>query len=115
MILYIAEPTWSEVVHEIGRRLDAMLGHGHISLERHRAMLSETLRLLAYRITIVPADEYREYEAAARARIPRDPNDWPTVAVALALDAGIWTSDYDFFGCGVPVWITETLMTQLDT
>ncbi len=37
----------------------------------------------------------------------------PTVALALALDCGIWTNDRDFFGCGLPVWVTETLRAHL--
>lgn len=53
------------------------------------------------------------YEGGKR-RIPRDPNDAPTVALALALDCGIWTNDNDFFGCGVPVWTTETLLLHLE-
>jgi hypothetical protein len=56
---------------------------------------------------------YGAYEAEARDRIPRDPNDWPTVALALARGIGIWTVDQDFFGCGVPVWTTVTLRTHL--
>ncbi len=64
-------------------------------------------------LTIVPETEYSEYEAAARDRIPQDPNDWPTVAVALAHNVAIWTIDRDFFGCGVPVWTTDTLLTHL--
>ena len=113
--LFIAVPTWSEVEHEIRRRLDAMLEHGQISPARRESLCDETVRLLPENVTVVPETEYSEHEGVARARIPRDPNDWPTVALALALDAGIWTNDYDFFGCGVPVWITETLSPHLDT
>ncbi|MBK5292740.1 MAG: hypothetical protein JJE04_13815 [Acidobacteriia bacterium] len=32
----------------------------------------------------------------------RDPEDWPILAAALALDCPIWKEDTDFFGCGVP-------------
>ena len=51
----------------------------------------------------------------ARRRIPSDPRDAPTVAVGLTLDCGIWTGDRDFFGCGLPVWTTETLQLYLET
>lgn len=44
----------------------------------------------------------------------RDPNDWPAVACALALTAGIWTNDNDFLGTGVATWTTETLQLWLD-
>jgi len=39
----------------------------------------------------------------------------PTVALALALDCGIWTTDNDFLGCGLPVWTPETLLLHLET
>jgi len=29
----------------------------------------------------------------------RDPEDWPILAAALALDFPIWTEDTDFFEC----------------
>jgi predicted nucleic acid-binding protein len=45
----------------------------------------------------------------------RDPGDAPTLALALTLDCGIWTSDHDFFGCGMPVWSTETLLWYTQT
>lgn len=111
--LYIAATTWSEVEHEVGRRMRAMVVHGRLSSVRFDEVYSGTLLGLRRQITIVSAAAYQEFEVEARARVPRDPNDWPTVAVALALDAGIWTHDYDFFGCGVPVWITETLLAHL--
>ena len=34
-----------------------------------------------------------------------------TVALALVLKAGIWTSEQDFLGCGLPTWTTETLIS----
>jgi hypothetical protein len=37
----------------------------------------------------------------------------PRVALALALECGIWTADRDFFGCGVAVWTTDTLAQYL--
>jgi len=115
LILYITPPTWSEVTHELGRRLDAMVLHGRIEPVEREPMLRETILGLSQIVTVVPEAEYGEHEAAAKDRIPRDPNDWPTVALALSLGIGIWTNDYDFFGCGVPVWTTQTLLTHLAT
>ena len=111
--LYITVPTWSEVEHEIGRRLDGMLRRGRIELADRGRMFDRAMALLAENLTIVTAEEYGQYDTEARDRIPRDPNDWPTVALALKLGIGIWTRDDDFFGCGVPVWTTETLMTHV--
>jgi predicted nucleic acid-binding protein len=111
--LYVTPPTWSETVHEIGRRLDAMVRHGQVLPSRRDLALAEAMALLSEKVTVVTEDEYGGHEAEARDRIPRDPNDWPTVALALSLGCGIWTNDQDFFGCGVPVWTTETLLTHL--
>lgn len=87
--------------------------HGRIGPVEHEPMFNEAILTLSQSITVVPEAEYGEHEAAARDRIPRDPNDWPTVALALSMGIGIWTNDYDFFGCGVPVWTTQTLLTHL--
>jgi predicted nucleic acid-binding protein len=55
-----------------------------------------------------PAPGYSKYEAEARARIERlDPDDWPVLAAALALNCPIWTEDKHFFGVGVPTWTTD--------
>lgn len=62
---------------------------------------------------IVFQDIYGLLETVARRRIPRDPNDWPTVALALALNAHIWTYNGDFLGCGVATWTTETLLAEV--
>ncbi len=64
-------------------------------------------------IEVVPGDAYRAMELIARSRVPRDPKDWPTVALALTLQAGILTGDKDFLGCGCPTWTVETLMAEL--
>lgn len=87
--------------------------HGRIEPVEREPMFVETILTLSQSIKVVSEAEYGEHEAAARDRIPRDPNDWPTVALALSMDIGIWTNDQDFFGCGVPVWMTETLLTHV--
>ncbi|NEN88696.1 MAG: DNA-binding protein [Okeania sp. SIO3H1] len=82
-----------------------------------RATVSQSLGALGLinnRITTFPLYDYQSFEAEARKRIPRDPNDWETVALALALPAAIWTEDYDFFGCGCPTWTTQTLLLQIN-
>lgn len=113
--LYIAVPTWSEVVHEIGSRVDSMIRHGHLDPEARTATISDTEAMLRRSLTVVVEAEYGQYEGEARDRVPRDPNDWPTVALALSMGIAIWTSDRDFFGCGVPVWTTQTLLRHLET
>jgi predicted nucleic acid-binding protein len=113
LTLYIAVPTWSEVVHEVSRRLDALVQHGRFTPDERERVFQERVALLSRRLSVVTEAEYGAFETAARDRIPRDPNDWPTVALALSPGSGIWTGDYDFFGCGVPVWTTQTLLAHV--
>lgn len=64
----------------------------------------EKLRLV---VRAVDPSEYEVMKPAALARIgPRDPDDWPILACALALNCPIWTEDRDFFGTGVATWTT---------
>ncbi len=65
-------------------------------------------------IEVVPRDTYATLEQAATERVPRDQRDWPTVALAVVLDAGILTGDNDFLGCGCPTWTVETLRGELE-
>jgi predicted nucleic acid-binding protein len=113
--LIVAAPAWSETLHEVRRRLDQTLQRGHIDAEEHAFILSQILTTLNTSLAVVTEMTYSAYEAEARDRIPRDPRDWPTVALALAIGCGIWTADQDFFGCGVPVWTTQTLLTHVET
>jgi predicted nucleic acid-binding protein len=53
-------------------------------------------------------DWLEDFEESARQRMQRrDPDDWPVLAAALALDCPIWTQDADFFGVGVVTWSTQ--------
>src|SRR5262245_6429533 len=68
------------------------------------------LKAMAALTTIVGDDLYSEFEAEARKRLgARDPEDWPILATALALDCPIWTEDTDFFGCGVATWTSASI------
>jgi len=54
------------------------------------------------------SEVYGEFETEARERLgQRDPEDWPTLASALAIGCPIWTEDTDFFGCGVATWTSS--------
>ena len=56
----------------------------------------------------VSVEFYGDFEQDARRRLgTRDPDDWPILAAALALDCPIWTEDADFFGCGVATWTSS--------
>jgi predicted nucleic acid-binding protein len=74
------------------------------------AVLDEVSRL----VESVDRCLYEEYEKIARERVlPRDPDDWPIVSVALLLDFPIWTEDQDFFGSGVATWTTDRVELYL--
>ena len=76
-------------------------------------MLGVALVTANDRVTQIPGALYGVHEGVARSRIPRDPDDWHTVALAIATDAAIWTADADFLGCGIATWTTETLLAHL--
>jgi predicted nucleic acid-binding protein len=74
----------------------------------------QALRLMAALGTVVSPDVYEPFEAEARKRLgSRDPEDWPVLATALALDCPIWTEDTDFFGCGVATWRSASIASFL--
>jgi predicted nucleic acid-binding protein len=68
----------------------------------------EVLDELMVLIGSVDAEIYGPLERTARRRLERrDPDDWPVLATALALECPIWTEDPDFFGAGVATWTTD--------
>lgn len=111
--LYMAEKAWDETTYELNKRIEKMIGRGVFSSSVGKNLLFDAIALAEARVAIVPHEVYSDYETVARKRIPRDPNDWFTVALALTLGAAIWTSDNDFLGCGIATWTTDTLLTYL--
>ncbi len=106
-----------EARHEIPKRFAAMVERVEMSRETASALIGE-INEASRKVRVMPEEVYRDRLEEARERIPRDPDDAPTVALALALGggeerAGIWTMDGDFLGCGIPVWTTETLSARL--
>jgi predicted nucleic acid-binding protein len=111
--LYMAEGAWDETTYELNKRIEKLVQRNLFSQEVRQNLLTDAVALAEAKISIVPHEVYAAYETVARNRIPRDPNDWFTVALALALEAAIWTSDNDFLGCGIATWTTDTLLTHL--
>ncbi len=111
--LTITERAWDEARHELRRRAADMARHGRVQSGSGAELFAAALALAELHVAPAAADAYAHLETEARRRIPRDPDDWPTVALALALDAAIWTHDNDFLGCGVATWTTDTLLAQL--
>lgn len=61
-----------------------------------------------------PRDVYEERIPQAQRLIgDRDPDDVDTLALALALQAPIWTNDNDFEDTGVTTYTTATLLALL--
>lgn len=103
----------AETAYELGRRLDHVAASGTMPeavLAGYRRDLPALLRRV---VQVVEPPTYAAREEEARERIPTDPADWPTVALALELNAAILTQDRDFFGCGLPVWRPEILRSFL--
>ncbi|MGH3785563.1 MAG: PIN domain-containing protein [Pseudonocardiaceae bacterium] len=110
----VAEEQWNETQHELQRRISTIVEQGRLTEEHAKRLHSDVLALVDERvIEIIPRRFYQHMEAVARRRVPRDPRDWPPVALALVLDAGILTADRDFLGCGCATWTAETLCDEL--
>lgn len=108
--LYMVPPQWDEALHELTRRVRHVAERLGLNVEE---LLTEARALAEATITVVPEEVYAPFLEEARRRI-EDPDDRPTVALAMALGAGVWTSDLDFFGSGVVTWRTETLLRLLE-
>ena len=116
--LRVSAKAWEEARHELPKRAGRMVDQGRLSREQAGALLADGLRIAEARAVEVPPEAFAAFEEEAAYRIPRDPDDAPTVALALALGGvegrcGIWTNDGDFLGCGIPTWTTDTLLAHL--
>jgi predicted nucleic acid-binding protein len=60
------------------------------------------------------AADYDDQREEAEQRIAaRDPDDWPTVALALALGLPVWSQDRDLTDAGLVVFTTGELLDAL--
>ncbi len=110
--LFLAEKMRNEVEYELKKRIKFIVNRTDLTEKLGQLHLETALILIDQKITTIPLSYYQSFEKEARKRIPRDPDDWETVALSLALPASIWTEDYDFFRCGCPTWTTQTLLLQ---
>ncbi len=115
LTLYATERILDETQYELRRRMTAKVRRGGLTEATAQQILEPAMRLIETSIVVVAQSNYNHLETTARNRIPRDPDDWYTVALALVMNAAIWTSDCDFLGCGCPTWTTETLLIQIRT
>ena len=112
--LFLPERMWSETQVELPRRIDAFARRRTLDPEVGRELTALCLAAIDANLVVLDEAVYAALEDEARARSLRDPNDWPVVASALALAAGVWTNNNDFLGTGVPTWTTETVQAWLD-
>ena len=110
--LYVPARIWDEAKHEVSRRLGIRV---HRGLPREIAgnVWDAAVRLKEESVAEVPEELYEGIRDEALSRLPRDPDDWQVVALALFLGFDILTADEDFFGCGVATWTVDTLISQL--
>ena len=113
LMIYASERVVDETNYEIQKRISRMITTGKLSKEAGTDLTHAASKPLETCIINVPQIEYGYLEIEAKERIPRDPDDWHTVALAIHLDAAIWTQDNDFLGCGCPCWTTDTLISHL--
>jgi len=116
--LRISEAALEEALHEMSRRAARIAEQGRVSRPAMDGMLAEARGIVESRSSPVPSQVSASFEERAVYRVPRDPDDAPTVALALAFGGeegccGIWTNDGDFLGCGVATWTTDTLLAHL--
>ncbi len=112
--LLTTERVQSEFRHELERRLDGVRVQGRLSSEALESLRSDALAAYEQNVSVVLKEGYAHFEDAALICVPQDPDDVPTAALALALNAGVWTEDRHFWGCGLPVWRTDVLYAALD-
>ncbi len=115
LMLYVTERVLNETQYEIRRRIPLMVSRGRLSEADAQILLAQAMHLIETKISVIEESNYIHLEAEAKNPIPRDPDDWYTVALALEMDAAIWTQDCDFLGCGCPTLTTETLLIQMRT
>lgn len=115
-ILYITEYTWNEAMYVLARRIESWVRSGRLASDIADEVLASSTDLFASRCVVIAESFYAHYEQEARRRIPDDPDDWHTVAPALATNTAIWTLDQKhFFGCGMAIWNTKVLRAVLAT
>ena len=107
--LFAPEQLRAETAVEIPRRIAAFARARALAAPAAESLKEECLQVFEANVTVLEVAAYTALEDEALARSQRDPNDWPVVACAIALDAAVWTNDNDFLGTGVPTWTTATL------
>ncbi|WP_419551793.1 PIN domain-containing protein [Candidatus Poriferisodalis sp.] len=107
--LFLPEQMWQETQWMLPVRIEQFSQQHGLSPATQHDLVTACLEAVMGNVEVVSEPIYMAREDEARARSVRDPDDWPVVACALSLGAGVWTNDNDFLGTGVPTWTTATL------
>lgn len=118
--LRVAERAWDEARHELRKRVGAIAERPGLPPGFLSGLLDEAVSIAESRVVVIPEEAYAGLLEDASLRIPRDPDDAQSVALALlpggaSCRCAIWTNDGDFLGCGIPVWTTDTLLGHLSS
>jgi predicted nucleic acid-binding protein len=111
--LSITTRAWNEMEYELPRRIHEYARRRPGQTQSEEGLLRTSYGIAAFNVRQIEESAYTEHEAEARARIPDDPDDWPTVALSLALGVGIWSEDRHFLGYGLATWWTDPLRAYL--
>lgn len=111
--LFLPEQMWAETHVALPRRVGAFARRRNLDSTVAHELVALSIEAVEANVVVLDQAIYAAVEDEALARC-RDPTDWPVVASALALSAGIWTNDNDFLGTGLPTWTTQTLEMWLD-
>lgn len=111
--LFITVEQRDEARYETGRRLSLLESRGSITSDQARSLALALDEVYTSVVTTVDRDVYEHCLGEAVRRIPADPADAPAIALALTLECGIWTSDRDFFGCGVATWTSTVIRSVI--
>src|SRR4051794_12140126 len=79
----ITQEQWNETQYELERRMRHFVERAG-DTEDQLLQIRQDIQEVINAIEIAPRYAYEHLEAVARRRIPRDPSDWPTIALALA-------------------------------
>ena len=93
--LFLPEQMWRETNVELPRRITAFVRRRGLEPRLGDELAAACLAAVEANVVILDEGIYAALEEEARDRSLRDPRDWPVVASALALNAGIWTNDND--------------------
>ena len=85
MEILIAQRVMDETSYELGKRVSLISEHSGAPEDQLEAFLKIAFDTVKENIHQVALSEYQDFEREALRRIPRDPDDWHTVALALAL------------------------------